>query len=220
MKPIQAVLFDLDGTLLDTAPDLLAALNRVRQEHNMPALPLPILRSIANQGSKAMVKLAFGIDENHPNLGALRQQFLAYYEENIASATRFFPQVEAVLEHLDAQNIPWGIVTNKLTRHTTVLLEALNYTHRPGCVICGDSLATFKPDPAPILHACELLKQTPENCIYVGDAATDVLASKAAGTPSLVALYGYIHESEDPLSWQADGYINEPSEIIGWLKQK
>jgi phosphoglycolate phosphatase len=217
MTTVNAVLFDLDGTLLDTAPDLLFALNRVRKEHNMDDMALATLRSIANQGSKAMVKLAFGIDEGHPDLSKLREKFLAYYEENIAVGTRFFPAMESVLTHLDQNNIPWGIVTNKLTRQTRELLKALRFDHRPGCVICGDTLPKFKPDPEPILHACQLLGQTPEHCIYLGDAVTDVQASKAAGTRSLVALYGYIHDSEDPFSWEADGYIQEPLDIIKWL---
>jgi len=218
MNSIHAVLFDLDGTLLDTAPDLVFALNRVRKEHNLPDMPLSTLRSIANLGSKAIVKLAFGVEENDARFSALRETFLGYYEQHIADATRFFPDVENVLAHLDQHHIPWGIVTNKLTRHTSELLKRLKIENRPFCVICGDSLPKYKPDPEPILHACQLLQQKPENCIYVGDAVTDVIASKAAGTKSLVALYGYIHHEDDPLTWQADGYIREPMEIIKWLK--
>jgi len=217
MSSIRAVLFDLDGTLLDTAPDLLSALNRVRREHQLADLPLATLRNIANMGSKTMVKTAFGIEESDPHFGALREKFLAYYEENIANSTCFFPQIETVLIHLEQNNIPWGIVTNKLTRHTKQLLQALNIAQRPACVICGDSLAKAKPHPEPILHACQLMQQNPKDCLYVGDAVTDVMASKSAGIKVVVALYGYIHQEEDPFSWQADGYINEPQEIIKWL---
>lgn len=219
MNSIRAVLFDLDGTLLDTIPDLVFALNRLRKEHNMPDLPLSAIRPIASLGSKAMVKLALGIEETHSNFNQLRDYFLDLYETHLADSTRFFPQIEIVLEHLETTHIPWGIVTNKLTRHTMALLKALRIDHRPGCIICGDSLSTFKPDPKPILYACELLQQAPQHCLYIGDAATDVVASKAAGTKSLVALYGYIDANEEPLLWNADGYVREPIEIIDWLSK-
>lgn len=164
-----------------------------------------------------MIKFALGIEENHPKFNAIREHFLDIYQEHLADATRFFPHVERVLTHLDEQQIPWGIVTNKLTRHASVLLKTLRLDQRTPCIVCGDSLPTHKPDPAPILHGCQLLKQTPQNCIYVGDCATDVMASKAAGTFSLVALYGYIGLEEDPYGWQADGYIKEAIELIDWL---
>jgi N-acetyl-D-muramate 6-phosphate phosphatase len=217
MKPIRAVLFDLDGTLLDTAPDLVFALNELRSEQGLPNLTVDSIRQIANLGSKAMVRHALNIDEDAPSFAALREKFLTIYQKHIADSTQFYPNIEKVLSHLDEQNIPWGIVTNKLTKQTLELLKVLRFDHRPGCVICGDSLPTFKPDPAPILHACQLLKHHPADCLYVGDAATDVTASKAAGTKSLVALYGYIHQDEDPYSWKADGYIHEAIEIIDWL---
>lgn len=216
---IQAVLFDLDGTLLDTAPDLVYTINRLREEYGLPALSLPAIRPVVSLGSKAMIKLALGIEENHINFNKIREYFLAIYQQHLALSTRFFPNMDKVLVHLEESGIPWGIVTNKLTRHTSALLKALSLDHRPACIICGDSLSTHKPDPAPILHACQLIKQDPKNCLYVGDCATDVIASKAAGTKSLVALYGYIGDDEDPYTWQADGYIHEAIEIIDWLAQ-
>jgi phosphoglycolate phosphatase len=215
-----AVLFDLDGTLLDTVPDLVYALNQVRAAESLPALPVSAIRPIANLGSKAMIKLAFGIEESDPRFKRMREDFLGLYEKHLADSTQFFPHVETVLAHLENQQIPWGIVTNKLLRHAEPLLQALGIDKRIGCLVCGDSLAKAKPDPAPILHACELLRQDPKHCIYVGDAATDVTASKAAGMKSLVALYGYIHEDDDPYLWQADGYIREPLELIPWLANK
>jgi 2-phosphoglycolate phosphatase len=214
---IRAVLFDLDGTLLDTVPDLVYALNQVRQRESLPPLPVTAIRPIANMGSKAMIKIAFGMEESDPRFKHMREDFLSLYEKHLADSTQFFPDIENVLSHLDSRQIPWGIVTNKLTRHAQPLLKALRIN--PGCIICGDSLAKSKPDPAPILYACELLKQLPKDCLYVGDAATDVIASKAAGTKSLVALYGYIHADDDPLSWEADGYIQEPRELIQWVDE-
>lgn len=216
-NPVRGVLFDLDGTLLDTIPDLVFALNKVRTENGLPELPISAIRPIATLGSRAMVKIAFGIELEDPKFDAYREHFMNLYEKHLADSTRFFPNMENVLEHLENNNIPWGIVTNKLTRHTVPLLKALEIDHRPGCVVCGDSLPTFKPDPEPILHACRLIKQDPAHCIYVGDAETDVTASKAAGTKSLVALYGYIHEDEDPYAWKADGYVQEPIELIKWF---
>lgn len=219
MTTIRAVLFDLDGTLLDTAPDLVYTINKLREEYDLPALALSTIRPIVSLGSKAMVKLALGIEENHSDFNAIREYFLALYQEHLALSTQLFPNVDKVLTHLEEKNIPWGIVTNKLTRHTSILLKALSLDHRPACIICGDSLATNKPHPATILYGCELIKQRPEDCLYVGDCITDVLASKAAGTKSLVALYGYIGANEDPYAWKADGYVKDPLDIITWLSE-
>lgn len=219
MKPKQAVLFDLDGTLFDTAPDLIAAINQVRTDNTLPILSLEELRPLVSLGSKALLKVALNMDETHPLYKKTREQFLDYYQKNLKVHTQFFPEVEMVLNYLDTHHIPWGIVTNKLTRHTTALLEAFAFTTRPACVVCGDSLPKAKPDPITILHACTLLNCIPEESIYVGDSEGDVIASKAAGTQSLVALYGYISKKEDPYAWQADGYIKSPSQLIEWLKE-
>lgn len=220
MSKIHGVLFDLDGTILDTVPDLLFALNRVRAEFQLEPLPLEQIRPIANLGSKKMLKAALQVDENDARFNQLRERFIGFYEQHIADATQFFPNMERVLEYLDDEKLPWGIVTNKLTRHGTALLNALEFSHRPHCVVYGDTLKTFKPDPGPILHACDLLKLSPAQCIYVGDADTDIIASRAAGLRSLAALYGYIDKNIDPKKWLADGYINDPIEIIEWLQLK
>lgn len=214
---IQGVLFDLDGTLLHTVPDLVAALNHLRTEFNLPPLDFASITPIAGLGSKAMIKRALDIDEHHELFQKMREKFLTYYADNIANSTDFFPEMETVLHYLDERKIPWGIVTNKLTIHTEKVLFALNFSHRPGCVVCGDTLSTYKPHPEPILHACKLLGIDPKKSLYIGDAATDVQASKAAGTYSLVALYGYINDDEDPYKWKADGYIQKPLDIIDWL---
>lgn len=215
----KGVLFDLDGTLLDTITDISYALNQLRQEFSLPPLPVASIREFVSEGSKVMLKMALNIQENHPQFGSLREKFLSVYESHIADNTQFFPGMADVLAHLDNENIPWGIVTNKLTKHTMSLLAALEFTHRPRCVICGDTLATYKPDPAPILHACELLKINSQDCLFVGDSINDVLASKAAGSKALVALYGYIDGQINPYAWQADGYIQSPKEIITWLRR-
>jgi 2-phosphoglycolate phosphatase len=219
MKCIKGVLFDLDGTLLNTAPDLVFAINQLRLAANLPELPHSVLSPIAGLGSKAMIQKALDIDETDDRYPSMREKFLDIYTQHIADSTHFFPEMDKVLAHLDEQHIPWGIVTNKLTIHTKEVLKKLNFLERPGCVICGDTLSTYKPHPEPILHACKLIGVSPEQCLYVGDAATDVAASKAAGTHSLVALYGYIGSQEDPYHWEADGYIKSPIEIIDWLKK-
>lgn len=218
--PIQGVLFDLDGTLLDTAPDLLYALNIIRRNYGLSDVSLDAIKHIISLGSKAMmndIKDILDIKSDHQTFEKVIAQFYAHYQQHIADSTQLFPGMENVLNHLEAKNIPWGIVTNKLSAHAHALLKALNLAHKPVCVICGDTLPNVKPHPEPILHACKLLQQNPKHCVYVGDSSTDVKASKSAGTVSLVALYGYIGKDEDPYQWQADGYIQNPQEIIEWL---
>lgn len=219
MSMIRAVLFDLDGTLLDTAPDLSFALNQVREQHNMEPLPLAVIRPLAGYGSRAMLKLGFDIDENHPHYNGILESFLNAYHANLTRSTALFPDMEKVLRHLEERHIPWGIVTNKPSRFTYDLLKAMRLDHRAACIICGDSLSKRKPAPDQILHACDKLKLPVEDCVYVGDTEIDVIASKAAGTKSLVALYGYIGLTEHPQNWQADGYVNAPAEIIHWLQE-
>jgi 2-phosphoglycolate phosphatase len=218
-QPIRAVLFDLDGTLLDTAPDLVFALNLLRKEQQLPDLGLAEIRAIASLGAKAMLKHAFNLDENHQQFPIMRDKFMSLYQQHIVNSTRLFPGMEQVLAHLDEQHIPWGIVTNKLTQHAASLLTALALQPRLACLVAGDTLAQIKPHPAPILHACQQLGRKPEECVYIGDAATDIQASKAAGTKSLVALYGYLLADDQPLTWDADGYLQQPTDIIDWLKQ-
>ncbi|HLB42199.1 MAG TPA: HAD-IA family hydrolase [Gammaproteobacteria bacterium] len=217
MKIIKAILFDLDGTLVDTAPDLLRVLNQFREEFHLPELALQAFRSMVSLGSKFMLTKTLGIEENHPDFKMIRERFLDLYQKHLSDSAQLFPHIDSVLAYLDQERIPWGIVTNKPMRHTVALLKILNLDHRAACIIGGDSLPTYKPDPAPIIHACRLLKHHTKDCFYIGDSMTDVIASKAAGTKSLVALYGYIGLGEDPYTWQADGYIHEPIEILKWI---
>lgn len=213
----KAVLFDLDGTLLDTAGDLGFALNSTLQAQNRPSLPLAQIRPFAAQGSKGLLRLGFHIEEDHPTYAGLNALFLEYYFQHLLDSTQLFPGMAAVLGHIESAGIPWGIVTNKPEQFTLKLLEGLQLTQRAACIISGDTLKHRKPHPEPILEACRLLGQKPSDCLYVGDAEIDVIASKAAGTASLVALYGYIHAHEDPKTWLADGYIEHPGQMIEWL---
>jgi phosphoglycolate phosphatase len=210
MKNINSVLFDLDGTLLDTVHDLACALNIVLTRHQRPVLSVEKIRPIAGHGYRAMLKLA----ELNESAG---QQILEEYQKHLLDSTCLFPGMDDVLTYLDDQHIPWGIVTNKPERFTLKIVNGLQLSHRASCVISGDSLKNSKPHPEPILHACKLMQREPKNCLFVGDAKIDILASIAAGTASLVALYGYIPDGENPETWGATGMIQHPSEIIGLL---
>jgi phosphoglycolate phosphatase len=214
-----AILFDLDGTLLDTAQDMACALNQVRNLYQLPDLPLELVRPIAGQGTRALLKLGFGITDEAQFL-LLREQFLTFYQKNCAETAYFFPNVQKVLTHLEENNILWGIVTNKPQRFAQEILHKLELARRAACVIYGDTLPHAKPHPAPIHHACQLIQKNPAHCLYVGDMETDVIASKAAGMPAMVALYGYFDSHEDPYRWGADAYIKQPLDIIDWLEQK
>ena len=210
---IKTVLFDLDGTLADTAIDLANALNAIRVLHNMSALPLKTIRPTVSLGGNAMIKLAFGLEENDVGFTEIRDQFLNHYRENIAAETVLFSGMEQVLNSLEENNIKWGIVTNKTSWLTEPLLKALSLDERCACVVSGDTTKERKPHPAPIIYACDLMKSEPGSTVYIGDAQRDIEAGRRAGTKTLIALYGYIDEDENPESWQADGMVTTPLEI-------
>jgi 2-phosphoglycolate phosphatase len=216
-KPIKAVLFDLDGTLLDTATDLGHALNSILTKRNLKTLSEAMIRPAAGRGCKGLLKAGMNMGEDHPDYKSLCTELLGHYHAHLADTTRLFSGMEAVLQHLEQNQIPWGIVTNKPERFTLKLIEKLQLTARSACIISGDTLKNSKPHPEPILHACQLLQQDPAECLYVGDSEIDIIASKAAGSPVLAALYGYIPAEEDPYLWNADAYIKQPSDIITLL---
>ncbi len=210
---IDTVLFDLDGTLADTAPDLAGALNAIRIKHDLPALPLETISPTVSLGGNAMIKLAFDLEEGNSGFEEIREQFLNYYLEHIAEETRLYDGMHELLALLESKNKTWGIVTNKSTWLTTPLLEALELDKRTACIVCGDTLEQRKPHPAPILHACELVQAEPASTIYIGDASRDIEAGKRAGTKTMVALYGYIEKNENPKDWNADTMVNSVHEI-------
>lgn len=215
--PIKAVLFDLDGTLLDTADDLGHALNHVLATKGLAPLPLTQIRPAAGYGCKGLLKLGLNIEHTDTNYSSLSEILLQHYHDHLFDNTRLFAGMEQVLTHLEKMNMPWGIVTNKPVRFTSRLVEKLQLHQRAACVISGDTLKNAKPHPEPLLHACELLGQNPKETLYIGDSEVDVIASKAAGASSLVALYGYIPAHVNPQSWKADGYIQQPQEILNWI---
>lgn len=215
-SPVRGVLLDLDGTLLDTAPDMAAALNRLRVEEGAVPLDFAAIRPHVSHGAAALVKLGFpGADEQR--FAMLRQRFLDAYAAQIANETCLFPGFDTVLDTLEARGLPWGVVTNKQASLTGPLLAALKLADRPGCVVSGDTVAQRKPHPAPLLHAAGLLGLEPRACVYVGDAERDVQAGRAAGMRTLIALFGYLGTHDRPEEWQADGVIRAPIELVGWL---
>ncbi|MFW5449986.1 MAG: HAD family hydrolase [Methylophagaceae bacterium] len=217
MQPFSAILFDLDGTLVDTAPDLAFALNSLLQQQGLKALPYDTIRPVASHGSAGLLGLGFGITTEHPDYLSLQQRFLQLYQDNIARETALFDGMEEVLTSLEQTNITWGVVTNKPAFLTEPLMDALELTDRAACIVSADTTPYTKPHPAPMLHACELIQHSPENCLYIGDAARDIEAGKNANMKTVAALYGYLGEQDHPENWQADASINHPRDILQWI---
>jgi phosphoglycolate phosphatase len=214
---IKAVLFDLDGTFADTAPDLAAALNHTRATRHLPPLPLETIRPQASHGSRGLLKTGFGIEPDEPDYGALRDIFLDYYERNICVHTRLFGDMAELVAELERRNIKWGIVTNKPHRYTVPLMQALGYAGRAACLISGDTCARAKPHPEPMLKACELIGVAPGQCLYLGDDLRDMQAANAAKMPGIIANYGYVSADVSVKSWNAQGSIDKPTELLGCL---
>jgi N-acetyl-D-muramate 6-phosphate phosphatase len=212
----RGILFDLDGTLIDTAPDMIAALNALRSEEGEPPLPYALARTQVSHGSTGLVGLAF------PGIGterfeALRARFLALYNDRVAHETQLFDGALDVLGTLESAGRRWGIVTNKPTFLTTPLLASIGLASRAGCVVCGDTLPQRKPHPAPLLHAADLLGLRPEQCLYVGDAERDIQAARAARMPVLLAAWGYLGPDDAPEGWGADASIPAMRDLLQWL---
>lgn len=220
MAKIRTVLFDLDGTLADTAPDLGGALNKVLIEEGRDPLPAHVIRPYASHGSTALVRLGFGVKAGHPRFAPLRERVLLHYAENVCKDTRVFPGVPELLDQLQARGICWGIVTNKPAFLTDPLIARLGLTHRPACVVSGDTTSNRKPHPEPMLHACAIARAQPSETLYIGDAERDIQAGREAGMRTLVALFGYIGENDRPAEWGADGMVNSPLEILDWLDER
>lgn len=213
------VLFDLDGTFADTAPDLAYALNQTLELHGKPAMSLEEIRPGVSHGSVALIKIGFGIEPDDSRFESLRQELLQFYIDNICLHTTLFPGMEELIQQLDEQDIPWGIVTNKPEWLTYPLMQQLDLTKRAACIVSGDTTPHSKPHPEPILHACRLAGgHDPADCIYVGDAQRDIEAGNSAGSTTLVAMFGYVDANDNPEKWQADGQIDHPSEILNWVE--
>lgn len=214
---IHKVLFDLDGTLADTAPDLASALNALRAEHGDPPLAFEAIRCRVSEGSRALIQLAFALDEAQAVFEPLRRRFLELYSAHLTRETRLFPGIAHVLDTLEREGVLWGIVTNKPAWLTEPLIETLGLARRAACIVSGDTTANRKPHPEPLLHAARLSSCHPSQCLFVGDSRRDIEAGRAAGMATLVALFGYIDPADDPGQWGADGSISHPAEILRWL---
>ena len=212
----RAVLFDLDGTFADTAPDLAAALNHVRAAHGRPPLPLAELRPMASHGARGLLQVGFGLGPDDDGYEALRVEFLARYADAICVHTRLYDGIQPLLDALQRRALPWGIVTNKATALTLPLLDALALRPSPGCVVCGDTAARPKPAPDPLLHAAARLGVDAADCVYLGDDLRDMQAARAAGMSAAAVAYGYGAGTE-PAQWGADFVLAHPRELLARL---
>jgi phosphoglycolate phosphatase len=214
--PSRAVLFDFDGTLADTAPDLAAAVNRMRSDLGHEPLPLERLRPFASAGARGLLHAAFGLKPDDAEYKAMREEFLDLYAETCCLRTRLFPGIAELLRELRSREVRWGVVTNKATRFTERILSHLNL--KPDCVACGDTTAHLKPHPAPLLHAADQLDLPPQTCCYLGDDLRDMTAARAAGMRPIAVEWGYHHpDSGTPGSWEAEAVIKHPMDVLKLL---
>lgn len=215
---LSCVLFDLDGTLVDTAPDLIASLNFALNQHGFKTVEPSHVKPHVSFGASAMINGSFqnSLDDQIHN--AILASMLTQYENNIAKHSQFFDGILDVLDFIEARNLLWGIVTNKRERFTTPLVSELKLQHRAACIISGDTTPTPKPHPAPIFEACNRAKVAVENCVYIGDAAHDIAAGKNAKMHTLAATYGYLQPDDTPENWGANALIHSPHDLLAWLK--
>ncbi|PKO30635.1 MAG: phosphoglycolate phosphatase [Betaproteobacteria bacterium HGW-Betaproteobacteria-7] len=216
----EAVLFDLDGTLADTAPDLGRAANRLLREEGRDEQALNALRPYTSQGVRGLLRAAFGITPEDADYPRLAERFLEFYEAHLCAETRLFDGIPELLDGLEALNLGWGIVTNKRRRFTDPLVALLNLAHRTPCVVSGDTTAEAKPSPMPILHACTLLGCQPGRTLYVGDDRRDIVAGKAAGCLTVAVSYGYLGDSGPLDTWGADLIIDHPNELASFVASR
>lgn len=207
------VLFDFDGTLADTAPDMAVAANRLRERQGLPPLPFEALRGVTSQGARGFLRASLGIEPDHPDYEAHRQQFLADYAEHLTVLTRLFPGVPELLQALKTQGFRWGIVTNKVEYLALPIVRFLGLDDECAITVGGDTAGHPKPHPAPLFYAAEKTGFLPDQCIYIGDDERDILAGKAAGMPTIAAAYGYC-EPAHAASWQADAVAHQVDELF------
>lgn len=211
--PIKAILFDLDGTFADTAPDMARALNVIRFQRGLPALPLATIRPHVSRGARGMLNVGFGISPEHEEFAILRDAFYEEYQRNICIDSVLFNGMETLLDTMEQRDIVWGIVTNKAARFALPIAQMLGFAERAACIVCGDTTAHTKPHPAPLLHAAHAIGIPPSHILYVGDDERDIRAAHAAGMRGVAAVYGYISADSDPEYWNAEYSISTPAEL-------
>lgn len=215
--PVRAVLFDLDGTLADTAPDLGGAVNRLRERRGLQPLPIARLRPVASSGARGMLGVGFGIRPGDPGYDALRDEFLGEYEARLDRDSHLFDGVSRCLATLVERGLRWGIVTNKVHRFTDKVVAGLGLAQGAAVVIAGDTTPHAKPHPEPLLEACRRLAVAPDEAVYVGDDLRDIEAAHAAGMPAIAAGWGYLGEGQDASCWSADALIDTPLDLLALL---
>ena len=213
---IQAVLFDLDGTFADTAPDLGYAVNLMRKARNLPPVPEEKTRPVTSSGARGLLGAGFGITPDHADYLAMRDEFLNLYETNLCRETCLFDGMAELINSLEARQLTWGIVTNKAERFALPLMKLLGYSTRSACVIGGDTTGKMKPHPEPLYAAAKAIQIAPEHCLYVGDDERDIQAGRAAGMKTIAVRYGYLNGS-DPAAWGADAIVDKPLNIMNFL---
>ncbi len=215
---IDAVLFDLDGTLIDSAPDLGAAADKMRTDRGLASLCLSLYRPMAGAGARGMLGVAFSLAPDDPRFDDLKEEFFVNYENCLVERTRAFEGVVELIAGIRQSGRKWGVVTNKATRFTVPLTQAMPIFGTAETIICGDTTAHTKPHPAPLLEAARQLGLSPERCLYVGDDERDIVAGRAAGMPTVAAGYGYLGTTADILRWKADITIDRPEALLKMLK--
>ena len=213
---IRAVLFDLDGTLADTAPDMARTVNAMREARRLPPVSIDVVRPHVSKGARGMIGAAFGVGPEDAQFPAMREEFLAVYADNLCVDTRLFPEMEELLGRLEDGGLAWGVVTNKFEHLARSVIDGLGLASRAAVLVGGDTCARAKPFPDSLLHAAERLALRPASILYVGDDERDVQAARAAGMPVVAAGYGYLGDGPDPARWGADGVVDSPAGIARW----
>ncbi len=216
---IDAVLFDLDGTLADTAPDMARTVNAMRERRGLSPVPLAQVRPFVSRGARGMIMSAFDITTDHPDYASMREEFLDIYAGNLCVDSCLFPGMGELLEDLENRKIGWGVVTNKYERLARPVIAGLGLGKRAAVIVGGDTCARAKPFPDPLLHAIATMGVAPINTLYVGDDERDVQAARAAGMPVVAAAYGYLGDGPPPSSWGADAIVDSPAELHAWIRE-
>ena len=217
-KDIDAVLFDLDGTLIDSAPDLGAAADKMRVDRGMTSLPLADYRPMAGAGARGMIAVAFGLTPQHPRFEEMKEEFFSNYEARLTALTYVFDGVAELIASIVGAGLKWGVVTNKSARFTVPLTQAMPIFETAHVIVSGDTTPHAKPHPAPLFEAARQLEILPRRCMYVGDDERDIVAGRAAGMPTVAAAYGYLGASADTATWKADATISEPGMLLNLLR--